>query len=155
MMRAMRKKESEIPKEGSLSILKSAEYGVLSTLGKDGVPYGVPMNFVFEGEEIFLHGAKEGHKIDNIAGNDNVCFTVVGSATFIPDRSTTAYESVIVFGKATIVSSEGEKRDIMSKFVKRFTPDRYEEMMKGVDRALPAVSAIRIKITGMTGKFRK
>jgi hypothetical protein len=81
IMRAMRKKESEISKEGALSILKRAEYGVLSTLGKDGVPYGVTMNFVFEGEEIFLHGAKEGHKFDNIFGNDNVCFTVVGSVT--------------------------------------------------------------------------
>jgi len=154
-MRAMRKKESEIPKEGAVSILRSAEYGVLSTLGKDGVPYGVPMNFVFEGDEIFLHGAIEGHKIDNISGHADVCFTVVGSAIFVPDRSTTAYESVIIFGKATIASSDAEKRDIMSKFVMRFTPDRYEEMMKGVDRALPVVSAIRIKITGMTGKFRK
>jgi len=145
-MRAMRKKESEIPKEGAVSILRSAEYGVLSTLGKDGVPYG---------DEIFLHGAIEGHKIDNISGHADVCFTVVGSAIFVPDRSTTAYESVIIFGKATIASSDAEKRDIMSKFVMRFTPDRYEEMMKGVDRALPVVSAIRIKITGMTGKFRK
>jgi nitroimidazol reductase NimA-like FMN-containing flavoprotein (pyridoxamine 5'-phosphate oxidase superfamily) len=154
-MRAMRKKESEMPSEGALSILKSAEYGVLSTLGKDGSPYGVPMNYVFEGDEIFLHGAKEGYRTDNLVGNGNVCFTVVGSATFVPERLTTAYESVIVFGKATIASSESEKREIMSKFVKKFAPDQYEDVMKGVDKALPVVSAIRIKISGMSGKFRK
>jgi uncharacterized protein len=154
-MRAIRKKESEMPIEGALSILKSAEYGVLSTMGKDGTPYGVPMNYVFEGDEIFLHGAREGHRADNIAANGNVCFTVVGSEAFVPERLTTAYESVIVFGKAIIVSSESEKKEIMSKFVRRFAPDRYEDVMKSVDRAIPVVSAIKIEITGMSGKFRK
>ncbi len=63
------------------------------------------MNYVFDGNEILLHGAKEGHKMANVHSNENVCFTVVGNATFLPGRSTSAYESIIVSGKASIVAS--------------------------------------------------
>jgi hypothetical protein len=154
IMRAMRKKESEISKEGALSILKRAEYGVLSTLGKDGVPYGVPMNFVFEGEEIFLHGAKEGHKFDNNFGNDNVCFTVVGSATLsrIGRPPPTSPSSFLVRLRSC---PRRARRGYHVQVRQEVHARPVRGMMKGVDRAHPVVSAIRIKITGMTGKFRK
>lgn len=155
-MRAMRKKESEMPKEGAASVLKNGEYGILSTMSKDGTPYGVPINYVFEGDEIFIHGANEGHKMDNMLHNSDVCFTVVGKATFIPERSTTAYESAIVFGKASMVTSDDEKKEIMGKFIKRFLPYApYDEVMKGVGQAIALHGVVGIKITGMSGKFRE
>ena len=155
-MRAMRKIESELPREGVISVLKGAEYGVLSTVSSDGKPYGVPMNYVFDGDEIFLHGANEGHRMDNLLHNQDVCFTVVGKATLILERSTTAYESAIVFGKATLISSEKEKMDIMGKFLRRFPPNApYEEVMKGVKQAIGMHAVIRIKVIDMSGKFRE
>ena len=155
-MKAMRKKKFELSEESAISILKNAEYGVLSTISDDGTPYGVPMNYVFEGDEIFLHCAKEGHKIDNMLNNPNVCFTVVGKAILIPERSTTAYESAIVFGKATIMLSDAEKVDILRKFVKRFLPaSQYEAVMKKVEETISMHGVVRIDITGISGKSRE
>ncbi len=85
------KRVPEMSKEDTLSVLKNAEYGVMSTVGSDGIPYGVPMNYVFEGDWIFLHGAGEGHKIDNILANEDVCFSIVGEAVLAPERTTTLY----------------------------------------------------------------
>jgi nitroimidazol reductase NimA-like FMN-containing flavoprotein (pyridoxamine 5'-phosphate oxidase superfamily) len=155
-MRAMRRGEFEMSAAEAVSILKSAEYGVLSTVGNDEIPYGVPMNYVFDGDEILLHCALDGHKLDNIRQNDKVCFTVVGKARLIPERLVTAYESVIVFGKASLVSSDGEKREVLVKLIKRFVPsEQIERAMKEVDADLSKHGIIRIKIVGMSGKSRQ
>ena len=41
--------------------------GVLATVGEDGWPYAVPLNHVLAGDVLYVHGATEGHKLDNIA----------------------------------------------------------------------------------------
>ena len=48
--------------------VKSQPRGVLSILGEDGYPYGIPIDYWYCEEEnrIYFHGAKEGHKIDAI-----------------------------------------------------------------------------------------
>jgi nitroimidazol reductase NimA-like FMN-containing flavoprotein (pyridoxamine 5'-phosphate oxidase superfamily) len=154
-MRAMTRNEFEMSMEEARSILAKAEYGVLSTAGNEGMPYGVPMNHVLDGDEILLHCATEGHKLDNIRHNSNVCFTVVGKAVLIPERSTTAYESVIAFGKASVVTSEGEKKEVLRKLVKRFLgPGQIEAAMKEVGEDVSKHGVIRIKIVGVSGKSR-
>ena len=60
-----------------------------------------------------------------------------------PERTTTLYKSVIVFGKASIVSSDDEKKAIMAKFVMRYIPNQYDDKMANMDWAIPVVNVIR------------
>ena len=55
---------------------KTDRRGVLSVIGDDGYPYGVPINYVYDEKEnaLYFHGAKEGHKIDAIKKSGKVCF---------------------------------------------------------------------------------
>ena len=46
----MRRKDRMLNEDQTLDILNRSEYGILSTIGVDNVPYGVPMNFVYEDE---------------------------------------------------------------------------------------------------------
>jgi len=155
-MRAMRRREFEMSREEALTILRKAEYGILSTAGEDGTPYGVPLNYALDGDEILIHCALEGHKMDNIRHNSMVCFTVIGRATLIPERSTTAYQSVIVFGKASIVSSDEEKREVLRMLVRRFLPpEMHKSAMKDVDEDVSKHGVIRIKIVEVSGKSRE
>ncbi|MCP4630772.1 MAG: hypothetical protein GY850_45770 [bacterium] len=45
-MKEMRRKDKEIGTDETIKLLTECEYGVLSTVGDDGQPYGVPLNYV-------------------------------------------------------------------------------------------------------------
>lgn len=53
----MRRKEKMISQEEVMEVLETAEYGVLSTVSGDGIPYGTPVNFVFMDGAIYFHCA--------------------------------------------------------------------------------------------------
>ncbi len=59
-VREMRRKDRETSEEEACQLLAAGEYGVLSTVGADGEPYGVPLSYVYRDGEIFFHSAPEG-----------------------------------------------------------------------------------------------
>ncbi len=110
MFREMRRKDRELGYEEIINILMNNMYGVLSTVSQEGYPYGVPVSYVYNQEEIYFHCAGEGHKFDNISADRKVSFCVVGQTCVLPDKFSTNYESVIAFGEAREVFDE-EKID--------------------------------------------
>ena len=63
MFREMLRKKQLLTQEECLAILKNEPRGVLSVLGDDGYPYGMPMNhFYCEADgKIYFHGGRKGH----------------------------------------------------------------------------------------------
>jgi uncharacterized protein len=102
-MKNIRRKDREITTREAIEILNSAEYGVLSTVGKDGQPYGVPLSYVYRNSSIYFHCALIGQKLDNITDNPKVSFCVVGKTKVLPDKFATEYESAVAFGFASEV----------------------------------------------------
>ncbi len=149
-MRRVRDTEKQVARDEAMSILKAAEYGVLSTVDKDGQPYGVPLNYIVLDEAIYLHCALTGHKLDNISQNSQVCFTVVGYSEIVPSSFTAKYESVIVFGKA-ILADEAEKIKMLTALVKKYSPEFQDKGMKVIDAFKDKCAVIRIKIDDITG----
>ena len=62
----------QLTEEEMISVLNKSKYGVLSTIGEDGFPYGVPVNFVYLDGKIYIHGRKIGEKVMNTRGNTPV-----------------------------------------------------------------------------------
>ncbi|MCI7109471.1 MAG: pyridoxamine 5'-phosphate oxidase family protein, partial [Spirochaetia bacterium] len=81
MFRQMRRLNQQISDAQCLEILKKEKRGVLSLLGDDGYPYGIPLNHFFSEEDnkIYFHCAKEGHKIDAIKNYEKASFCVYDS----------------------------------------------------------------------------
>ena len=77
MFREIRLKDRSVDDEKAIAILAQGSYGVLSTIGEDGYPYGVPLNYTYFDNCICFHCAQEGHKIENINFNNKVSFCVV------------------------------------------------------------------------------
>ena len=131
-------------------ILKTGQYGVLSTVSFDGTPYGVPLNYYYDEEEnaVFFHCATRGQKLDNIAENSRVCFTVVTRADIDAPQLTTYDESAAVFGIASLVSSDSEKRDRLRALCRALTPSVSADSCS----SLPHTSIVRISIESLSGK---
>ena len=95
MFYEMRRKDRLLTEKEAREILSEGEYGVLSTMGENGYPYGVPVNYVYLNDNIYFHCAADvGHKLENIKYNNHVCFTVVTNESVLPEALTTKYDSV-------------------------------------------------------------
>ncbi len=170
MFRQIRRKEKELTIEECIEILSKAEYGTLATLGVDGYPYAVPLNYVYHNGCIYFHCATVGHKLENINNCPNISFNIVTDVRVVPiihaekDNDSdlkfkgfdTNFNSVTIFGKASDVSEE-EKMDGLGALLKRFLSaneyKKYQEAgIKYIERLWEKTKLIKIEIVHMTGK---
>lgn len=108
MFRKMRRAKQQLSEQEILQILENGQTGVLGVIGDNDYPYTVPVNYVYAENKIYIHGAKNGHKQDAIKHCDKVSFCVIEKADIIASELTTAFKSVILFGKAKILQNENE-----------------------------------------------
>ena len=109
MFREMRlKADNQLPQEQALEMLKNAPYGVIALEGDENYPYTVPVNYAFEDNKIYFHGATEGHKVDAAKRNEKVSFCVVTQADIVSEAYNCLYLSTVAFGKVKIVEDSEE-----------------------------------------------
>ncbi len=155
-MRGMQNNKRKLSQEQAMDILNNGHFGVLSTVCDDGLPYGVPLNYVTDGAyTLYFHGAKTGQKIDNIRHNNRVCLTVVPTASVDAPHQTMQYESVMVFGTAAVVTGETEKRRALAKLMERFSPMSIKETTAYIDRFIDETAVIRMEIEYISGKANR
>ncbi len=138
--------------EEAIALLDVAEYGFLSTVGKDGTPYGIPINFVRDGETLVLHCAMEGRKLDNIRHDARVSFCVVGKTEVLPAQFTTRYESTVVAGRAEWIEDAYRKTELIMKLCRKYAPDHLEAAEKAIAKSLPRTGVLAIAMEAVTGK---
>lgn len=154
MFRKLRKINYEIPKERVEELIKTTEYGVLSTVGEDGYPYAIPVNYAYINGNIYFHCAREGHKLDNISFNNKVSFTLVPYSKVLSEKFDSEYESVVIFGKAEEVFDK-EKIDGLLGLVYKYSPEYVEAGKAYIDRAQDKVRIMKISFDYVTGKTYK
>ena len=154
MIRKVRRKDREISYEQATQLLAEGEYGFLATVGPDGQPYGVPLNYVFADNALYFHCALEGHKLENINANNKVSFCVVGKTKVLPDKFSTEYESALAFGTASVVQGEERYKALLS-IVEKYSPDFMEEGKKAIAQYDDKTVVIKVDINHITGKSRK
>ena len=150
-MREIRRKDKEMGKGEAIQLLTRCEYGVLSTVGNDGQPYGVPLNYAYKDNCIYFHCALIGHKIDNIENNPNVSFCAVGDTKVLPSEFATEYVSTVVFGVASEVQG-AERYNALVWLLEKYSPDFMEEGKKYIEKHDKATKVIKIEIQHISGK---
>ena len=131
-MRKMRRIKQQLEDSDALEVLKKGHRGVLSLIGDEGYPYGVPVNYVVgEDGHIFIHCASSGHKIDAMKQCDKVSFTVIDDQPREPGDFAMYVKSVIVFGHIHPV----EDRAVVLKNVMRLAEHIYPEQVETYYRA--------------------
>ena len=154
MFRESRKPEKTLSESEMKEILATAEYGVLSTVGEDGYPYGIPVNFVYDGKALYFHGAKEGHKVDNLRFSNKVAFTVVVDTQVLPKEFNTKFRSVIVFGKAMIATDE-ERSKVFELILEKYAQTNIENGHMYVAHSVHEADIYKIQIEHASAKGKK
>lgn len=136
-------------------ILEDGAYGYFATTGSDGYAYGVPVNYVYMNNCIYVHGSKIGHRIDNVKFNPSVSFCVVDGVKVLADKFDTLFRSTIIFGKAELVDEKEEKSRALMALLEKYSSDYMEKGLKYMNSQIDNTSVIRISIEYMTGKAQK
>jgi len=150
-MREMRRKDKELGMDDAINFLTEHEYGVLSTVGTDGQPYGVPLNYAYKDNCIYFHCALTGHKIDNIVNNPKVSFCAVGDTKVLPSEFSTNYVSAVAFGVASEIQGT-ERYNALVLLLEKFSPDFLEEGKIYIKKLDKATKVIKIEIQHISGK---
>jgi uncharacterized protein len=153
MQRDLRRKQRGMDEAAAWELLGRGEYGILSTCGPDGIPYGVPLSYCVLDDGIYFHCALEGHKVDNISARKEVSFCVVGRTEVLPAEFATLYESVVASGPAEEVFDQ-EKQKALEALVDKYSCDYRPQGLKYIEAAAAKTKVFRIGVNAICGKAR-
>lgn len=155
----MRRKDREITRiEDILSIVDRAKVLRLG-LFDDNFPYIVPLHFGYEYAEgkliFYIHSAKEGHKLDLIRRNQNVCIELDCDTELIPGGDipcsySSSFASLIGRGLAEIVDDEQEKVRGLYLLMKNQTGREFEI----TTQMASAVAVIKVVVCDFSAKSK-
>lgn len=153
MFREMRRKRQLLSEEESREILRRGTSGVLALSGDDGYPYAVPVSYVYDGDKLYFHGAKSGHKIDAVKRCDKASFCVIDQDQIVPEEYTTYFRSVILFGRVHIMKEEETMRAAIEKLALKYYPeDKPENRKAAIEREWNPLCMMEFTIEHMSGK---
>lgn len=152
----MRRKKKEIGCSKIIDdLLASCPVGRLGTNGKDGYPRIKPLNFVYLNGKIYFHSAKEGEKIDDIVRDSRVAFEIDEPIGYVksndnPCSAKYLYRSLMMRGKAAIVTDEKESLLALRSLMEKYQPEGgYRDFLP---EKLNVTAVVRIDIEEVTGK---
>jgi len=154
MFRELVRKKLQLSHEECIAVLKSETRGVLSVIGDEGYPYGMPMNHFYNEDDgcIYFHCGKVGHRLEALQKCDKVSFCTYDQGTAKEGDWALQVKSVIVFGRVEIVEDMEAIAEITTKLSLKFTEDMdyiREEIAQHGHRTL----LLRLKVEHMCGKL--
>ena len=153
MFREMRRRRQQLSQAECVEILNRNTSGILAVLGDNGYPYAVPLSYVYDGNVLYFHCAKSGHKLDAIKSCNKVSFCVVDQDDVVPKEYTTYFRSVILFGRAGILDNDEEILSAIEKLAIKYYPtDNKENRDIAIKKEFAAMCIVKIEIDNMTGK---
>ncbi len=125
MFRELSRLDKKLTMEECIHILKTEKRGVLSVIGDNYYPYGIPMNHFYNQEDgkIYFHCGKAGHRLDALKKDNKVSFCTYDQGYQNPGEWALNVKSVIVFGKIEIVDDIEKIVNITTKLSHKFTQD--------------------------------
>jgi hypothetical protein len=112
--------------------LTKMRFGTLAMIS-NGMPYAVPLNYVWTGTALYFHGLASGRKAETLQGSPWGCFTVFQEYGTVMDdmpcAADTAYLSIMLFGQTIRVEDNKERTMILQKLVDKYMPGYYKKSL--------------------------
>jgi nitroimidazol reductase NimA-like FMN-containing flavoprotein (pyridoxamine 5'-phosphate oxidase superfamily) len=156
-MEARKSVKGLLDEPGIARVLREATVGHLATVGPDGRPYVVPVNFVELEGRIYVHGPGRGRKIENIAADPRVCFEAAVEDGFLrgpaPCDTAALFRSVVAEGEARLAGDPGLAVRVLTAFTRKYAPEHPDPGFEA-DR-VARTHFIEVTVIRWTGRFRK
>jgi nitroimidazol reductase NimA-like FMN-containing flavoprotein (pyridoxamine 5'-phosphate oxidase superfamily) len=152
-----------LPKRGDYSeatIHSILDAGFLCHAGfvVDGQPFVIPTSYGRSGNTLFIHGSAASRMLRTVAGGVEVCVTVTLVDGLVLARSafhhSINYRSVVLFGTATLVESEGKKTEALRAISEQIVPGRWDEVRWPTEQELKATKVLALPISEASAKVR-
>ena len=152
----IRRQDRLLDEPRAKELLKTAEFGTLSMIDENGLPYGIPVNYVWDGKDsLYIHCAPEGKKLRAIAAHPEVSFSIVGRVNLLPSKFTTEYESIVLKGTARVGLSPEERMQALVLLVEKLSPNDIEVGKKNAEKSFFRTEIIRMDVTEFSGKTKR
>ena len=154
MFRKMLRIKQALTQEECIRLLKTDLRGVLSVLGDDGYPYGMPLNHYYNDQDgkLYFHSGKNGHKIDAVMRHDKASFCVYDEGFCRPGEWALNIKSVIVFGRIKVVEDRETIYRISAELSRKFTDDE-DYIKKEIESSGPGTFMFTLVPEHITGKI--
>ncbi|MBQ7132714.1 MAG: pyridoxamine 5'-phosphate oxidase family protein [Oscillospiraceae bacterium] len=153
MFRELSRKNKALEIGECIQLLKNEKRGVLSVIGDNDYPYGMPMNHFYNEDDgkLYFHCGKNGHRLDSIKNHDKVSFCAYDSGCKNDGEWALNIKSVIVFGRIKVIDDIDKIVDIATKLCYKFTQD--DEYIKSeIDKYARATLLLQLSIEHISGK---
>ncbi|MFN7995206.1 MAG: pyridoxamine 5'-phosphate oxidase family protein [Bryobacteraceae bacterium] len=134
--------------------------GIICHVGfvADGQPYVIPTGYARKEDQLYIHGSAASRMLRNLAQAVDVCVTVTLLDGFVLARSafhhSMNYRSVVVLGKARLVTNEDEKREALHYFTNHVLPGRWEEVRQPTEKELKSTTVLALPLDEVSAKVR-
>ncbi len=121
-------------------------------------PYVIPTGFARVGEILYIHGSSASRMLRNLADGIDICVTVMLIDGLVLARSafhhSMNYRSVVILGRAELVTDADEKYAALKAFTEHIIPGRWPEIRWPSELELKATSVLKLPITEASAKIR-
>ena len=121
----MRRREREITDAAELRGILERAVSCRVALADGDQPYLVPLSFALDGDDLVLHSARAGRKLDILRRNPKVCFEVEEGVAVRPAAEPCdvgmSYRTVVGFGAAEEVEDPAEKARLLAVLSAKYT----------------------------------
>ncbi len=161
--RTERTKLKRIPKRGIFereTIYKILDEAFICHVGfiVNNQPFVIPTSFARIDDRLMIHGSAASRMMRNLSEEIDVCVTVTLVDGLVLARSafhhSMNYRSVVVFGKAKIISDEQEKYAALKAFTEHIIQNRWSEIRPPSALELKATTVLSIPLNEASAKIR-
>jgi nitroimidazol reductase NimA-like FMN-containing flavoprotein (pyridoxamine 5'-phosphate oxidase superfamily) len=152
-----------IPKRGVFdreTIYSILDEGSICHVGfaVDGKPVVLPTGYARAGDRLILHGSSASRMMRDISNGIDVCVTVTLIDGLVLARSafhhSMNYRSVVIFGKAGVVTGDDEKISALKALTEHIVPGRWEDVRRPTPLELKATTVLSLPIEEASAKVR-
>ncbi|WP_286783098.1 pyridoxamine 5'-phosphate oxidase family protein [Streptococcus sp. UBA4344] len=162
IMPEMRRRDREVRDLAEIKAIIEKNMILHLGLFDEEFPYVVPLHYGYEFKEenhqfiFYMHGAKQGHKIDLIHQNPNVCIQIEGEVIpdydhEIPCKYGAFFTSFIGRGKAEFLEDSEQKAYALNQLMQHQTG----KMFEFTEKMTNSVAVIKVVIDYYTAKAKK
>jgi len=156
-------KLKRIPKRGSFD--RTTIYQILDeafvchvgfTIGEQ--PVVIPTGYARVGDDLLIHGSAASRMLRAMAGEVDVCVTVTLIDGLVLARSALHhclnYRSVMIFGRARVLSDKPEKVAALRAFTEHIIPRRWDEVRPPNVQELKTTMVLTLSLQEASAKIR-